>query len=66
MELTIALAVGAGLLSFLSPCVLPLVPAYVGQLSAVAVAGQAPGQRRGGSLFASLSPLWQGSAAVRS
>jgi cytochrome c-type biogenesis protein len=33
----------AGLLSFLSPCVLPLVPAYIGQLSAIAVAGRAPG-----------------------
>ena len=43
MELTIALAIGAGLLSFLSPCVLPLVPAYVGQLSAVAVVGRAEG-----------------------
>ena len=43
MELTIALALGAGLLSFLSPCVLPLVPAYVGQLSAVAVVGRADG-----------------------
>ena len=43
MELTIALALGAGLLSFLSPCVLPLVPAYVGQLSAVAVVGRAEG-----------------------
>lgn len=40
MELTIALAFGAGLLSFLSPCVLPLVPAYLGQLSAVAVVGR--------------------------
>ena len=39
MDLTVALAVGAGLLSFLSPCVLPLVPAYLGQLSAVAVVG---------------------------
>lgn len=38
-DLTILLAVGAGLLSFLSPCVLPLVPAYLGQLTAVAVAG---------------------------
>ena len=43
MDLTIALAVGAGLLSFVSPCVLPLVPAYVGQLSAVAVVGRAQG-----------------------
>jgi cytochrome c-type biogenesis protein len=39
-DLTILLAFGAGLLSFLSPCVLPLVPAYLGQLTAVAVAGR--------------------------
>jgi cytochrome c-type biogenesis protein len=43
MDLTLAVAVGAGLLSFLSPCVLPLVPAYLGQLTAVAVAGGAAG-----------------------
>jgi cytochrome c-type biogenesis protein len=43
-NLTIAVAIGAGLLSFLSPCVLPLVPAYVGQLSAVAVVGRASGE----------------------
>ncbi len=36
---TYLLAILAGLLSFLSPCVLPLVPAYVGYLS-----GQASGQ----------------------
>jgi len=41
MDFTIAVALGAGLLSFLSPCVLPLVPAYLGQLSAVAVVGRA-------------------------
>lgn len=38
-DLTILVAVAAGLLSFLSPCVLPLVPAYLGQLTAVAVVG---------------------------
>ncbi len=43
-DLTIALAFGAGLLSFLSPCVLPLVPAYIGQLSAVAVVGRSSGE----------------------
>ena len=32
-----------GCSSFLSPCVLPLVPAYIGQLSAVAVVGRAAG-----------------------
>ncbi len=42
-DLTIALAVAAGVISFLSPCVLPLVPAYLGQLTAVAVAGSATG-----------------------
>jgi cytochrome c-type biogenesis protein len=31
------------LISFLSPCVLPLVPAYLGQLTAVAVASSAEG-----------------------
>jgi cytochrome c-type biogenesis protein len=43
MEFTVAVALGAGLLSFLSPCVLPLVPAYIGQLSAVAVVGRTEG-----------------------
>jgi cytochrome c-type biogenesis protein len=38
-DLTILVAVAAGVISFLSPCVLPLVPAYLGQLTAVAVAG---------------------------
>jgi cytochrome c-type biogenesis protein len=37
-DLTFLVAVVAGLVSFLSPCVLPLVPAYLGQLTAVAVA----------------------------
>ena len=38
-DLTILLALAAGLISFLSPCVLPLVPAYLGQLTAIAGAG---------------------------
>ncbi|MBA2489991.1 MAG: cytochrome c biogenesis protein CcdA [Chloroflexi bacterium] len=38
MELTLAAAVIAGIVSFLSPCVLPVVPAYLGQLGVVAVA----------------------------
>src|SRR3954469_19048233 len=40
VDLTLAVAIAAGLISFLSPCVLPLVPAYMGQLTAVAVAAQ--------------------------
>lgn len=38
MDLTLGAAFVAGIISFLSPCVLPVVPAYLGQLSAVAVA----------------------------
>jgi cytochrome c-type biogenesis protein len=41
-DLTILVAFAAGLISFLSPCVLPLVPAYLGQLTAVAVAEAGP------------------------
>jgi cytochrome c-type biogenesis protein len=52
-NLTILVAVAAGLLSFLSPCVLPLVPAYIGQLTAVAVADAS----RSGSLSAEGLPV---------
>jgi cytochrome c-type biogenesis protein len=37
---TIPIAVLAGILSFLSPCVLPLIPAYIGYLSGTALADQ--------------------------
>jgi cytochrome c-type biogenesis protein len=43
IEVSVLVAFAAGLLSFLSPCVLPLVPAYLGRLTAVAVAGRADG-----------------------
>jgi cytochrome c-type biogenesis protein len=42
-DYTFLVAMLAGLISFLSPCVLPLVPAYLGQLSAVAVGSRTPG-----------------------
>ena len=37
-KLTLPIAFIAGLLSFLSPCVLPLIPAYIGYLSGTAIA----------------------------
>lgn len=43
-NLTLSLAFLAGLLSFVSPCVLPLVPAYIGYLSGTAVT---TGEHRG-------------------
>ncbi len=42
-QLSLALAFGAGILSFASPCVLPLVPAYVGHLAGRAI------EKEGGS-----------------
>jgi len=46
-NLTLSIAFLAGLLSFASPCVLPMVPAYVGYLGGTAViAGEQGGTRR--------------------
>jgi cytochrome c-type biogenesis protein len=56
-DLTILVAVAAGLISFLSPCVLPLVPAYLGQLTAVAVAdANRAGAADGGDIGAGTAP----------
>ena len=42
MDLTLGAALLAGLISFLSPCVLPVVPAYLGQLGIMATANPLP------------------------
>ena len=41
MDVTLGAALLAGILSFLSPCVLPVVPAYLGQLGIVAAGAPA-------------------------
>ncbi|RME43503.1 MAG: hypothetical protein D6791_15290 [Chloroflexi bacterium] len=43
-QISLAIAFIAGLISFLSPCVLPLVPAYLGYLSGAAIGGTAAGK----------------------
>ena len=45
-ELSLLVAFGAGVLSFASPCVLPLVPAYVGMLAGATVSGERASQGR--------------------
>ncbi len=45
-NLSVGLAFVAGLLSFLSPCVLPLVPIYIGYLSGTTAADQAGSRAR--------------------
>jgi cytochrome c-type biogenesis protein len=39
-SVTVVLAFGAGVLSFLSPCVLPLVPVYLGYLTGSTIGGE--------------------------
>ncbi len=46
-------ALGAGILSFISPCVLPLVPVYIGYLSGT-VAGQEPEHGRAATVWQAL------------
>jgi cytochrome c-type biogenesis protein len=46
LSLSVPLAFLAGLLSFVSPCVLPLVPVYLSYLSGSSLAGEALPQRR--------------------
>jgi cytochrome c-type biogenesis protein len=53
MDVTVFAAFGAGLLSFLSPCVLPLVPGYVSMLSGIGVEQLKEGEAATKSLLSS-------------
>ena len=59
-ELSIPIALLAGLVSFLSPCVLPLVPGYISMLSGATIeelrSGASPALM--GRICAIRSPLW--------
>ena len=44
-EPTLALAIAAGVASFLSPCMLPVVPAFLAQLAGTSLGGVEPGRR---------------------
>src|ERR1700719_173521 len=53
MQVSIVYAFIAGIILFLSPCVLPLVPGYVSMLSGIGVEHLRTGQPPRNSLFAS-------------
>jgi cytochrome c biogenesis protein CcdA/thiol-disulfide isomerase/thioredoxin len=64
MGVTIASALFAGLVSFLSPCVLPLVPGYVSMLSGIGVDQLKEGNAPRGGLLASASAFVVGFSIV--
>jgi cytochrome c-type biogenesis protein len=64
MQVSILYAFVAGIISFLSPCVLPLVPGYVSMLSGIGVEQLRTGQRARNSLFASSLAFVSGFSVV--
>jgi cytochrome c-type biogenesis protein len=54
-SVTFAVAFGAGVLSFLSPCVLPLVPSYLGFVTGMTLDDLRGGGNRGAILVPALA-----------
>ena len=50
-DITVLLAFSAGLLSFLSPCVLPLVPAYISYLTGSSIEELKDGKAKFSTLY---------------
>src|SRR6516164_7333306 len=63
-DVSLAAAFLAGLVSFLSPCVLPLVPGYISMLSGIGMEQLRQGQQPRGSLFSSALSFVVGFSAV--
>jgi len=64
MQVSILAAFVAGLISFLSPCVLPLVPGYISMLSGIGVEQLRRGEKPRGSLLASSFAFVMGFSVV--
>ena len=64
MQVSILAAFVAGLISFLSPCVLPLVPGYVSMLSGIGVEQLRRGEKSRGSLLISSFAFVMGFSVV--
>lgn len=66
MDLTLGAAILAGIVSFFSPCCLPIVPAYLGQLGVVvARAPVVASDQAGAAVVAATRPAWGVSAGWR-
>jgi cytochrome c-type biogenesis protein len=63
-DVSLAAAFLAGLVSFLSPCVLPLVPGYISMLSGIGMEQLRQGQQPRGSLFLSALSFVAGLSVV--
>ena len=63
-DVSLAAAFLAGLVSFLSPCVLPLVPGYISMLSGIGMEQLRAGEQPRGGLFASAFSFVIGFSAV--
>src|ERR1700740_2964196 len=63
-DVSLAGAFLAGLISFLSPCVLPLVPGYISMLSGIGVEQLRQGEQPKSSLFASAAAFVIGFSVV--
>lgn len=57
MDLTLGAALFAGLISFLSPCVLPVVPAYLGQLGVLVTHAPLAATAAGGGPVLATAPV---------
>jgi len=64
LQVSIVAAFVAGLISFLSPCVLPLVPGYISMLSGIGVEQLRRGEKPRGSLIASSFSFVMGFSVV--
>jgi cytochrome c-type biogenesis protein len=64
MQVSVLAAFLAGLISFLSPCVLPLVPGYISMLSGIGVEQLQRGEKPRGSLMASSQAFVLGFSVV--
>src|SRR6266700_2709951 len=64
MEVSFIAAFVAGMMSFLTPCVMPLVPGYISMLSGIGVEQLQQGEQPRGRLFASSLAFVSGFSVV--